>query len=136
LVETFEKSASDIVVRSGARIIKTLGDEVMFIADSPETAARIGLDLAEAFASDASRVPGVRVGLAWGATLQHGGDVFGPVVNLASRCTGIARPNTVACDREFAQRMEDVPDMQVSKLRTFRVRGYGHLTPYVLRRGR
>jgi adenylate cyclase len=134
LVETFESSASDIVVRNGGRIIKTLGDEVMFLVAEPATAARIGLGLAEAFASDAVRVPGVRVGLAWGPALMHGGDIFGPVVNLASRCTGIARPHTVACDREFAKQMENVPDIGVSKLRTFRVRGYGHLAPCVLRR--
>jgi adenylate cyclase len=115
-------------------VIKTLGDEVMFVTSSAETAARIGLDLVEAFASEASPVPGVRVGLAWGAALLHGGDMFGPVVNLASRCTGIARPNTVACDREFAAQMENVPGVSVSKLRTFRVRGYGHLAPFVLRR--
>src|SRR4051812_26761586 len=78
LVEEFEASASDIVVGSGARVIKTLGDEVMFVCKDAEMTARIGLDLAELFASDASRVPGVRVGLAWGAALQHGGDLFGP----------------------------------------------------------
>src|SRR3954451_10551846 len=65
LVEEFEASASDIVVGSGARVIKTLGDEVMFVCKDAEMSARIGLDLAEVFASDASRVPGVRVGLAW-----------------------------------------------------------------------
>jgi adenylate cyclase len=134
LVETFESSASDIVVRNGGRVIKTLGDEVMFLVAEAEVAARIGLELAEAFASDAVLVPAVRVGLAWGPALLHGGDIFGPVVNLASRCTGIARPNTVACDREFARLMEDVDGVDVAKLRTFRVRGYGHLSPFALRR--
>ena len=62
--------------------------------------------------------------------------MFGPVVNLASRCTGIARPNTVACDREFAQQMVGVDGIAVSKLRTFRVRGYAHFAPCVLRRTR
>lgn len=134
LVESFESSASDLVVEQGGRIIKTLGDEVMFVVDHAPTAGRIGLDLAETFASEMTKVPGVRVGLAWGPALLHGGDMFGPVVNLASRCTGIARPNTVACDREFARQMEEVPDIEASRLRTFRVRGYGHLTPFALRR--
>jgi adenylate cyclase len=134
LVESFESSASDLVVEHGGRIIKTLGDEVMFVVDHAATAARMGLDLADMFASDTSKVPGVRVGLAWGPALLHGGDMFGPVVNLASRCTGIARPNTVACDREFARQMDEVPDVEAARLRTFRVRGYGHLTPFALRR--
>lgn len=134
LVESFESSASDLVVQSGGRVIKTLGDEVMFVHDQAPVAARLALDLAETFAAEAVRVPGVRVGLAWGPALLHGGDMFGPVVNLASRCTGIARPNTVAVDREFAHEMEDVPDVEAVRLRTFRVRGYGHLTPFGLRR--
>jgi adenylate cyclase len=134
LVESFESSASDIVVQGGGRVIKTLGDEVMFVVDQASLAAHMGLTLAETFASDAVRVPGVRVGLAWGPALMHGGDMFGPVVNLASRCTGIARPNSVAVDREFAQQMEQVPDIEAVRLRTFRVRGYGHLTPFGLRR--
>src|ERR1700712_1140431 len=135
LVESFESSASDIIVVNGGRVIKTLGDEVMFAVSHAPVAARIALELAEAFASEAVRVPGARVGLAWGPALMHGGDMFGPVVNLASRCTGIARPNTVACDREFAREVEEVPDVEASRLRTFRVRGYGHLTPFALRRG-
>ena len=134
LVEHFESSASDIVVVNGGRVIKTLGDEVMFVVSSPAAAAEIGLELAEAFSSDAVRVPGVRVGLAWGPALLHGGDMFGPVVNLASRCTGIARPNTVACDRELAKEIDGVDGVEAVRLRTFRVRGYGHLTPFALRR--
>jgi adenylate cyclase len=134
LVESFESSASDIVVSNGGRVIKTLGDEVMFVASTPDRVAEIGLTLAETFASEAVRVPGVRVGLAWGPALLHGGDMFGPVVNLASRCTGIARPNTVACDRELAKQIDDVEGVEAVRLRTFRVRGYGHLTPFGLRR--
>jgi adenylate cyclase len=134
LVEVFESSASDIVAGNGGRVIKTLGDEVMFVHSGAEVAARIALGLAETFASDAVRVPAVRVGLAWGPALTHGGDLFGPVVNLASRCTGVARPNTVACDREFAAQMDEVDGIEAVKLRTFRVRGYGHLAPYGIRR--
>ncbi len=134
LVEVFESSASDIVAGSGGRVIKTLGDEVMFVVSRADVAAHIALELAEHFASDAVRVPAVRVGVAWGPALTHGGDLFGPVVNLASRCTGVARPGTVACDREFAAQMDQVEDVEAAKLRTFRVRGYGHLSPFVLRR--
>jgi adenylate cyclase len=134
LVDSFEASASDIVVGAGGRVIKTLGDEVMFVHSRADVAARIALELAETFASDAVRVPAVRVGVAWGPALTHGGDLFGPVVNLASRCTGVARPNTVACDRDFAAQMDDVEGIEAVRLRTFKVRGYGHLAPYGLRR--
>jgi adenylate cyclase len=140
LVGTFEQVASDIVVSYDGRVVKTLGDEVMFSTPDALAGAEIGLALAEAFGHDGTPVPDVRVGLAYGPTLAHAGDIFGPVVNLASRCTGIARPGTVVCDREMAQLLEkqlqdrDEQDITVSRLRTFRVRGYAHLTPYVIRR--
>jgi adenylate cyclase len=140
LVATFEQVASDIVISHDGRVVKTLGDEVMFSAVEVFSGAEIGLALAEAFGHDDTVVPPVRVGLAYGPTLAHGGDIFGPVVNLASRCTGIARPSSVVCDREMAQLLEkamqerDDPAMTVSRLRTLRVRGYAHLTPYVIRR--
>ena len=139
LVATFEEVASDIVVRHDGRVVKTLGDEVMFMLTDPVAMAETGLELAEAFGNDRTNVPPVRVGLAYGPIVAHGGDIFGSVVNLASRCTGIARPGTVVCDRELAACLEEQladggPAIAVSRLRTFRVRGYAHLTPYVIRR--
>jgi adenylate cyclase len=139
LVGTFEQVASDIIIAHDGRVVKTLGDEVMFMITDPVQAAITGLALADAFGQDDALVPPVRVGLAFGATLAHAGDIFGPVVNLASRCTGIARPGSVVADRELATRVEEAiaerPELKlsVSRLRTFRVRGYGHLAPYVIR---
>lgn len=139
LVAAFEQTASDIVIRSGGRVVKTLGDEVMFTTIDPVRAARIGLALAAAFAEH-EIVPSVRVGLAYGPTLAYGGDIFGPVVNIASRCTGIARPGSVVCDRELARQLEKAiadpaggVDFTVSRQHATRVRGYTHLVPYSIR---
>ncbi len=143
LVATFEQVASDVVIAHDGRVVKTLGDEVMFTVTDPVQGALTGLALADAFGHDDTLVPPVRVGLAYGPTLAYSGDVFGPVVNLASRCTGIARPGSVVCDRELAKLLEsslkeragaDGAGFAVSRLRTFRVRGYAHLTPFVIRR--
>jgi adenylate cyclase len=129
--------------------VKTLGDEVMFSAEDPVAAADIALTLAETFGggdpsdgiarsalSEGISVPPVRVGLAWGPALAHGGDVLGPVVNIASRCTSLARPGTVLVDRELAAVLGDSADGEFTlvRLRPQRVRGYDHLMPSVLRR--
>ena len=37
------------------------------------------------------------------------GDVYSPVVNLASRLTSLARPSTVLVDRELAQQLRGNP---------------------------
>ena len=138
LVAAFEQIAYDIVIRGGGRVVKTLGDEVMFTVFDPVQAARIGLALSAAFAEH-EIVPSVRVGLAYGPTLAYGGDIFGPVVNIASRCTGIARPGSVVCDRDLAQQLEKAithraagVDFSVTRQHAMRVRGYEHLVPYAI----
>ena len=79
--------------RRGGRLVKTIGDEVLFVADTPAAAAMIGLELAEAMAED-PELPDVRVGIATGTVLTRMGDVFGSTVNLASRLTALAAPGT------------------------------------------
>jgi adenylate cyclase len=74
------------------------------------------------------------VGAAYGAVLTRLGDVYSPVVNLASRLTSLARPGTMLVDRELADRLRDVPGYKVRSLRRVSVRGYDHLQPWLVRR--
>ena len=69
LVEAFETTAADLVAAHGGRLIKTLGDEVLFVADDPGTAAEIGLRLIETMTGDET-MPELRVGMAFG-TVDH-----------------------------------------------------------------
>ena len=69
-----------------------------------EEGARIGLDLAEAYAGD-ELLSDVRVGLALGEVLVHEGDYYGPTVNLAHRIVNIANPGTVLMSDEFHSRL-------------------------------
>jgi adenylate cyclase len=62
------------------------------------------------------------------------GDVYSPVVNLASRLTSIARPSTVLVDQELARRIRGMPAYRVRPLRRVSVRGYDHLQPWLVRR--
>jgi adenylate cyclase len=95
-------------------------------------AVEIGLDLPEVWAADDR--PPLRVGAAYGPVLTRLGDVYSPVVNLASRLTSLARPGTVLVDRELAQRLRDLPEYRVRPLRRVSVRGYDHLQPWLVRR--
>ena len=91
LVDRFGRRSSDVIAGAGGRLVKTIGDEVLFVADTPAAAATIGLELAEAMAAD-PELPDVRVGIATGTVLTRMGDVFGRTVNLASRLTALAAP--------------------------------------------
>ena len=86
MVDQFERLAYDVVVAGGGRVVKMIGDEVMFLVDDPVSAAEIALGLAEA-SRDAAELSDVRVGLAVGPVIEREGDAFGATVNLASRAT-------------------------------------------------
>jgi adenylate cyclase len=133
LVDRFGHLASDVIAGAGGRLVKTVGDEVLFVADSAAAAARIGLDLAEAMVAD-PELPDVRVGIATGPVLTRMGDVFGRTVNLASRLTALAAPGTVMVDSTTASALAGEEGLVLDVERTRAVRGVGLVRPGVVRR--
>ena len=97
----FEHVAADTVTSAGGRVVKLIGDEVLYTASDEASGCSIALSLAATF-KDHPVVPPVRVGVAAGDVLLRDGDVFGPVVNLAARAVKAApsgevvAPTTVA----------------------------------------
>ena len=133
LVEHFEAVALAVVTDHEGRIIKTIGDEILFVADDAEQAARIALALVEASDSDEA-FPRIRVGMAYGPVLERLGDVYGSVVNLASRLTTVARPGRVLIDRELREELRETDEFVVRRMRRTSVKGFDRLEPYLLRR--
>jgi adenylate cyclase len=134
LVEEFERVSYDVLAQLGGRVIKNVGDEVMFVADEPSDAAEMALRLAERV-GEAANLPDVRVGVALGGVLARLGDIYGEPVNLASRLTSIARPGTVLVDRDLAAALADDPRWRLRRLAPRPVRGYTMLHPTRLQRG-
>lgn len=131
LVQRFEGLAADVITAGGGRLVKTVGDEVLFTADDPVAAAVIALSLAERLAVD-DVVPDVRIGLAHGPVLRSLGDVYGPTVNLASRLTALAQPGTVVTDPRTARALQDQPDIVLIAQRRRHVRGFGQIQPLLI----
>jgi adenylate cyclase len=133
LIERFEGLSADVVATNGGRVIKSIGDEVLFVADEAAQAATIALALQEAVAAD-EQLPKLRIGLAFGGVLIRLGDIYGPVVNLAARLTAECRPGKVLADRELAAALDGHPAFRLRKMRRVSVRGYAHLQPFALQR--
>ena len=133
MVDHFEERSLEIISERGGRIIKTIGDELLFVADDPGAIASIGLELTEESDRD-DRYPGIRVGLAWGPALARLGDVLGPVVNVASRLTTTARPGRVLVDRALAEELASADDFKLRRVRRTSVKGYRKLEPWALGR--
>jgi len=84
ILSAFEEASTSVVTRHGGRVVKLIGDEVLFAVDDPARAARIGWAITQAVGA-IETLPSVRVGLAAGEVLTRDGDVFGPPVNRAAR---------------------------------------------------
>jgi adenylate cyclase len=132
LLESFEEDTSETVVSNHGRVVKTLGDEVMFVTDTPRDAAEIAVTLTGP-ARSSRGLPPLRVGMATGEVLSRFGDIYGPVVNLAARLTSLARPETVLVDRELAAALRHDDHYELRARRPAAVRGYQHLRSWALR---
>jgi adenylate cyclase len=132
MVEDFESTAAEVIAQRHGRVVKTVGDGVLFTAGSALDAVEIGLTLPAAW--DATDRPPLRVGAAYGAVLTRLGDVYSPVVNLASRLTSLGRPGSVLVDSDLAERLRGHPGYRVRPLRRVSVRGYDDLQPWLVRR--
>jgi len=133
VVGRFEDLAYDIVASGGGRVVKMIGDEVFFVAESAEAGAEIALSLASTYASD-DRLPDIRVGLSVGPVLPRAGDYLGPAVNLASRLVNLARPASVLVSEQLAEALVDHPDYELRRLRSRNLKGIGRVPTLVLRR--
>jgi adenylate cyclase len=135
LLETFEADATIIVAEHRGRVVKTVGDEVLFVADTATDIAEIGLAFTEP--DRALRgLPKLRVGMALGRVLSRHGDVYGSVVNLAARLTSGAKPGTALVDRELAEELRKHDGYRLRARRPVGVRGYHHMRSWGLRRAK
>ena len=134
VVGRFDQVINRTVVRHGGRIVKMIGDGAMFAATNPVSAALIGLELSDAVADD-QRLPGLRIGMASGQVLARDGDMYGPVVNLASRLVEIGRAGAVNVDLGIRDALAGDPRFSLRSLGDRALRHIGDTRVYRLRAG-
>lgn len=132
LVELFESRCSDVVAAQRGRVIKSIGDSVLFVNDDPIRAYDTAEGIINVIGRDA-RMPDVRLGLATGSVVMRLGDVFGPPVNMAARLTAVARRNRIIIDARTAELLPET-DFETRRLPARPVRGFGIVEPLAVRR--
>lgn len=129
LVTRFEAVTYDTVAQLGARLVKTIGDEVMFVTEDPEVGLRVALALTARTGRD-DVLPRARAGVAFGPALAREGDYYGSVVNLAHRLVELGRPSSVIVSAELAAALGSSPSFSFQRLRSRRIRGIGRVEIY------
>ncbi len=135
VVGRFEQVSFDVVATHGGRVVKMIGDEVMFVVESAEAACEIGLTLAEVYAKD-EHLSEVRAGIASGKALAQDGDYYGTLVNTASRIVNIAAPGAVLVTEAVYANVSARSDLVFRPLRPRYLKDIGSIQLYVVRRNR
>ena len=100
----FDTRTAEMVSRRNGQIVKTIGDEAMFVTEDAADGCRIALDLVEASGGTS---PPVRVGLATGEVVSVFGDMYGPDVNLAARLVAAAEPGSAVVSEQVRDVVAD-----------------------------
>lgn len=132
LVEVFESRCQDVVARYAGRIIKSLGDSVLFVTNTAEESVGVAEGIINVIGRD-SKMPDVRLGLASGPVILRLGDIFGPPVNMAARLTQVARRNRLIVDQNTADLLPP-GEWEHRRLPARPVRGFGLVEPVAVRR--
>ena len=131
VVTRFEELATTRCADLGVKMVKMIGDAVMFVSPEPVDVLETALAIVRDAQGDPV-LPGARGGLARGPTLPVAGDYFGRPVNLAARLTAFARPETVVASKDF---VEALPEgyASVGSIGTRRLKGIGNVRLYKIR---
>jgi adenylate cyclase len=100
-VADFETLAGGVIAAHDARLVKMIGDEVMYVATDAVVAAEIALELRDAVSSH-PLLTGLRGGLVFGEVVAQDGDYYGPDVNLAARIVAHAAPAQILASAAVA----------------------------------
>ena len=94
LLSEFSSTVSDVVHADGGRVVKFIGDAVMWVSPSAAQLVKAAADLVDHRKARDSGLQ-VRAGLAYGPMLALDGDYFGNPVNLAARLVAAAGPGEI-----------------------------------------
>jgi adenylate cyclase len=134
LVGRFDSLVHDVVVGHDGRIVKMIGDAAMFSVVDPVQGALIALELADAVDQDPI-LGGLRIGMASGPVLARDGDLYGPIVNTASRLAAIGRAGSVNINQSLRDELARDQRFVLRSLGQRNLRHIGEVRVYRLRPG-
>jgi len=120
-VEAVEESLPD-----DARIIKTIGDEVMVVGSDPGALTDWAVD----FQGDHTERPLPRIGIHYGETLYRDGDYYGREVNQAARVAARAAGGEVLVTRPVVDAAGS--HLEFDPIGQVRLKGFSNVTELFL----
>lgn len=95
------------IAKARGKVVKTIGDEIMCIFATAETAVQASIAMQEAITEELPRLNqstppnfAIRIGLHHGPIIAERGDVFGDAVNVAARMAGAAKAGQIVTTKD------------------------------------
>jgi class 3 adenylate cyclase len=105
LLTEFSATVTDVVHADGGRVVKFIGDAVMWVSPTAAQLAKAAADLVDHRRARDTGLQ-VRAGLAYGPMLALDGDYYGNPVNLAARLVAAAGPGEILLSDELQQELD------------------------------
>lgn len=123
-VERFVATVADNLP-ADARVVKTLGDEVMVVGSDPASLTEWALRLQGATGADE---PTPRIGIHYGEALYRDGDYYGREVNRSARVVARARGGEVLVTRPVVDLADGVDGLEFDRVGEVRLKGFSDPT--------
>jgi class 3 adenylate cyclase len=131
VLTAFGSVATDVVHEHDGRLVKLLGDAVMWVNADPNKLAEVADHLVRHPVAEQAGIQ-VRAGLAYGESLAIFGDYFGSAVNLAARLVAVAEPGQVLASPGLTDQLDG---WLSEPLPPVALRGFDEpITPFSLRK--
>jgi len=126
-VSTVERFVEAVAERLpvDARVIKTLGDEVMIVGSDPAALTAWAVALQGEVATDQ---PPPRIGIHYGAAIYRDGDYFGREVNQAARVVARAAGGEVLVTRSVVDAADGLQALEFERIGEVRLKGFSEPT--------
>ena len=104
---------SDVTIRHGGRVIKTIGDEIMCTFSTPDEVVEAAMEMQHCLEDITIEekpeiaAPNIYVGFHFGPVINEGGDVFGDAVNVAARMVQLAKERQIFTTEDTVNMLAD-----------------------------
>ena len=128
MVHRCNSMLTECVERHGGRVVKTIGDAVMAVFEDHAEAVASSIEMQEAITADnekkeESRRVSIRIGINYGLGLVKSNDVFGDVVNVASRVESAASPEQILISDTLRAVLGETDRFRIRPMGKFALKG-------------
>ncbi|OPY77470.1 MAG: Adenylate and Guanylate cyclase catalytic domain protein [Syntrophorhabdus sp. PtaU1.Bin058] len=114
MLRQHQNLASSVIDEYKGKLIKAIGDSVMASFAGPSEALRAAIKMQRIFSAYNDNAAGehrihIRIGVHFGKVIVEEKDIYGDVVNVASKLTNLANGDEIYISKEIYERAQDIP---------------------------